>query len=554
VSKPTLLGAMMGRVAASPAAGGRAGAPPAVGAPGQLELTLLRGEGNEHSFTLRPGGILRIGRSAGNEIVVDVDGVSSHHADLQWMLPTAEAPAPPELPLCIRDKGRNGTGVRREPEAGGGEVAWEKVPTGEVRWLGHGWQLKVPLRSRQGTFQMSEAVRTLTVRIAASVTSAAASKPGDSPALDGGIGPPEKVSAAEQPTIAAQVDFSNGTTGSSSSKGGAVEAPVAARPAVTNEVSVQAASVPSRRATVGVPAVTKSGATPEAVAGAVVEALSGGRADRAVHVGKVDGRGSGREGVEASQTSKHSSAEDVVVVKDEEEPKRVRASHQEHATVARIQSAVATAEAAVAVVEAEAARQAGARAKRGARRSRRPAGTESAGEESSPDAEAAPPSLRHREGAARREDAEAVLKPSSFRPSDSRGMEGMPRDMSISPISEPGVGRKRKRRKPRESSDDNVEEKAHGHAAKRKKAKKADKVEKAEKPEKLDKAERAEKPEKADDRKAEDKKVKKKKRRSTEAGAKADHQHHRSSSPHRPRGGTRDATEGSSKRSSRNDK
>lgn len=245
----------------------------------------------------------------------------------------------------------------------------------------------------------------------------------------------------------------------------------------------------------------------------------------------MDGRTFEARPVEPLPASRTTTSADVFVIQDEEKPKRVVAPRQEHATVAKVQSAVANAEAAVAVVEAEAARQAGARAKRGARRSRRPASTESAGDEEPASAD------------------EEVRKPSpfgartGFRLGELRGLEGMPRDMSISPISEPGVGRKRKRRKPRESSEDNAEEKGHAaHGAKRKKVKKVEKPDKPDKPERNEKAEKADRAERADERKGEDKRAKKKKRHGSETRTKADHPQHRSASPHRSRGGA--ATEG----------
>lgn len=106
--------------------------------------------GNSKTLTLCVGGRLTIGRDSTNDIVLDVDGVSSSHAELH-LRPVA----PGRDPLIIRDKSRNGTGLRPGPQSSdsvgwqlGKLPAWERLKKGTMRTLDHGWQLLMPVESQ----------------------------------------------------------------------------------------------------------------------------------------------------------------------------------------------------------------------------------------------------------------------------------------------------------------------------------------------------------------------------------------------------------------------
>lgn len=117
------------------------------------------GTGALQKFTLREKSVVRIGRGLANDIVLDFAGVSVYHARLLFR----KGKAGPEI--CLRDESKNGTGVR-PPDPGVAAGEWEPLKRNGVRSLGHGWQIIVPLRSRQGEKQMRESMRTLTIFIA----------------------------------------------------------------------------------------------------------------------------------------------------------------------------------------------------------------------------------------------------------------------------------------------------------------------------------------------------------------------------------------------------
>ncbi|CAE8656188.1 unnamed protein product, partial [Polarella glacialis] len=49
----------------------------------KCDITVCRaGTGSAQTFTLRAGGVLRIGRGVANEIVLDFEGVSVFHAEI----------------------------------------------------------------------------------------------------------------------------------------------------------------------------------------------------------------------------------------------------------------------------------------------------------------------------------------------------------------------------------------------------------------------------------------------------------------------------------------
>jgi hypothetical protein len=136
----------------------------------KIDVTVHRGHtGATQTFTLRTGGVLRIGRGIANDIVLDYAGVSVYHAEL-YLRPNTE-PGQTEQLLCVRDESKNGTGVRSGPHAldGKKDGDWEPLKKGALRVLEHGWQLLVPMQSRKENLQMPEAPRVLTVYIGTKV-------------------------------------------------------------------------------------------------------------------------------------------------------------------------------------------------------------------------------------------------------------------------------------------------------------------------------------------------------------------------------------------------
>mmetsp|Transcript_68642 Transcript_68642/g.107333 ORF Transcript_68642/g.107333 Transcript_68642/m.107333 type:complete len:398 (-) Transcript_68642:110-1303(-) len=105
---------------------------------------------SSQTFILSAGGRLRIGRHADCDYVLDVEGVSSVHAEL--FLQHANAG---QDPLVVRDKSKNGTGMRPGPSLTdrwfmGIAPAWEMLKRGGSRTLDHGWQLLMPLKADSG--------------------------------------------------------------------------------------------------------------------------------------------------------------------------------------------------------------------------------------------------------------------------------------------------------------------------------------------------------------------------------------------------------------------
>jgi len=235
----------------------------AAGPPQQLELTIRRGEGSvEQSFKLAPGGVVRIGRRACSDIVLDFEGVSAHHADI--LLQAAEGGSSGQAGprLCIRDDSRNGTGVRPGPEASDRQSAsaapaWEAVPKGSLRTLDHGWQLKVPLKSRHGKAQLPELERTLTLHIA---SKGGAGVPNGKAAGRhlGGTEEEESVAAAAPVPVA---------SGHAHGIPAAAPQPVPSQPDATVSQGADCASLPEPRqdspAGTGVAAPIRRGSAPE---------------------------------------------------------------------------------------------------------------------------------------------------------------------------------------------------------------------------------------------------------------------------------------------------
>lgn len=129
----------------------------------QRELTVVRvATGTTQSLALRKGRTVRIGHARGNDVLIDTNGVSARHLELSF----GELGADGHPQLCALDLSRNGTGIRN-PAAGVGNAlsSWEALTKGEPRVLGDGWQVKLPLKSRKNGTQVLQSTRTLTLQL-----------------------------------------------------------------------------------------------------------------------------------------------------------------------------------------------------------------------------------------------------------------------------------------------------------------------------------------------------------------------------------------------------
>lgn len=137
-----------------------------------LQVEIVRGLNSDQKqrILLRAGSLLRIGRDASNEFVVDLNGVSGVHAELA-LRAAVEGADPNQAPeLCICDRSKNGTAIRAGPRvpgsgwtAGKASPSWERLASGTSRTLPHGWQVLVPAKSRKGDQQTPMVQRLLTV-------------------------------------------------------------------------------------------------------------------------------------------------------------------------------------------------------------------------------------------------------------------------------------------------------------------------------------------------------------------------------------------------------
>lgn len=89
---------------------------------------------------------MRIGRHPENQMVLELEGVSACHAELELKpaLPTQD-------PLTVRDLSKHGTGIRPGPTMKerwfmGIAPAWEPLKKGVAHPVDNAWQLLVPLR------------------------------------------------------------------------------------------------------------------------------------------------------------------------------------------------------------------------------------------------------------------------------------------------------------------------------------------------------------------------------------------------------------------------
>lgn len=145
-------------------------APPEPPGPGR-EIALLRGGGADPvklAFK-EPAGVLRIGRHPGSDFVLDVEGVSVHHAELVLeVVEPGGGTGDGGARLSIRDLSKNGIAVRpgpgtREFKEAKREPRWESLERGTLRALGNGWQLLIPFRSRNSDTTVAQEERIMTV-------------------------------------------------------------------------------------------------------------------------------------------------------------------------------------------------------------------------------------------------------------------------------------------------------------------------------------------------------------------------------------------------------
>jgi len=145
-----------------------------------LEVTVARSKATTQAkplvFTCFPGRSLYIGRSSACDVILNTAGVSHRHAEIFLKPADAfESGIDEDVArlgthvLCVRDTSANGTGVRSAGVAStkpskltwDAVRSWEKIACGDVRAVGCGWQLKVPLKGRRGSMQVAEEDRTL---------------------------------------------------------------------------------------------------------------------------------------------------------------------------------------------------------------------------------------------------------------------------------------------------------------------------------------------------------------------------------------------------------
>ncbi|CAK9051761.1 unnamed protein product, partial [Durusdinium trenchii] len=118
-----------------------------------VQCTVKVAQDTKHQvFSLREGTVVRVGRSAANDVVIDSDGVSQFHAEL-FIRTGAKGGV---SGLCIRDNSKNGTGVRPAPHGATSKMsnvdpfAWETLHRGAFRVLEDGWEVLLPMRARRG--------------------------------------------------------------------------------------------------------------------------------------------------------------------------------------------------------------------------------------------------------------------------------------------------------------------------------------------------------------------------------------------------------------------
>ncbi|CAE7199076.1 unnamed protein product [Symbiodinium natans] len=125
-------------------------------------------------FILKSGDVVRIGRGNDNEVILDYEGVSKHHAEIfmRQKLPE-EVILGSDLKmtglLSIRDlNSRNGLSIHKSPTEQ--DVvptigAFDRIVPGNVQAVQDGWSVLVPAKSRHQDKQMSVEQRLLTLYV-----------------------------------------------------------------------------------------------------------------------------------------------------------------------------------------------------------------------------------------------------------------------------------------------------------------------------------------------------------------------------------------------------
>eukprot|EP00435_Cladocopium_sp_Y103_P017754 s607_g4.t1 len=129
-------------------------------------------------FVLKPGDSIRFGRGRGNEVVLDYEGVSKHHAEISLREKMPEelihgSRAKSSTMLSLRDlSSKNGMGIRMEPfhqDSVPSISSFERIQSGTSQVVEDGCCIVIPAKSRNATKQMSIEQRMVTIHVSAVV-------------------------------------------------------------------------------------------------------------------------------------------------------------------------------------------------------------------------------------------------------------------------------------------------------------------------------------------------------------------------------------------------
>lgn len=130
-------------------------------------------ESNGLKIVLKPGDSFRLGRARENEVVLDYDAASKHHAEIslhQTLPEEVPAGSDSKLPtvLSIRDlSSKNGIGIRKtmEQDAVPTVASFEQLEAKTSQVVEDGCCIVIPARSRRGDKQMTLRQRMITFRV-----------------------------------------------------------------------------------------------------------------------------------------------------------------------------------------------------------------------------------------------------------------------------------------------------------------------------------------------------------------------------------------------------
>ncbi|CAL1133491.1 unnamed protein product [Cladocopium goreaui] len=125
-------------------------------------------------FVLKPGDSIRFGRGRGNEVVLDYEGVSKHHAEISLREKMPEGSrTKSSMMLSLRDlSSKNGMGIRMEPfnqDSVPSISSFERIESGTSQVVQDGCCIVIPAKSRNATKQMSIEQRMVTIHVSAVV-------------------------------------------------------------------------------------------------------------------------------------------------------------------------------------------------------------------------------------------------------------------------------------------------------------------------------------------------------------------------------------------------